>query len=59
MDTPSAGSGAVDLRCANVDCELFELKLEADEVVSTPGPQADRCAACGYFLEVYRGHPHF
>jgi len=42
-----------DLRCQNADCELFELKLEPDEVSPTPGAQPDRCASCGQSLEAF------
>lgn len=58
MDEPAgasaeAVSGRSDLRCANSNCELFELKLEADEVSPTPGAQPDRCASCGQPLEAF------
>jgi len=43
----------LDLRCANEECELFRLKLEADEVTPTPASQPDRCAACGQPLQRY------
>jgi len=42
-----------DLRCLNSDCDLFELRLEADEVAATPGSQPDRCASCGQSLRPY------
>ena len=42
-----------DLRCANRECELYELKLEADEVMPTPGAQPNLCAACSQPLEAY------
>ena len=43
-----------DMRCANQDCDLFQLKLEADEVAPTPETEPDRCASCGQPLEVYQ-----
>jgi len=42
-----------DVRCANRECELFELKPEADEVTATPGAQPNLCAACSQPLEAY------
>ena len=39
-----------DLRCANPECDLFQLRLEADEVAPTPGSEPDRCASCGLEL---------
>ena len=44
----------LDMRCANPDCDLFQLKLEADEVAPTPETEPDRCASCGQPLEVYQ-----
>ena len=43
-----------DLRCVNPECDLFELRLEADEVAPTPGRQPDRCASCGRQLGEYQ-----
>jgi hypothetical protein len=40
-----------DLRCANPDCDLYQLRPEADEVAPTPGTQPDRCASCGSELK--------
>jgi hypothetical protein len=48
-----AAQQRLDRRCANADCELFQLKLERDEVTATPQTEPDRCAACGQFLEVF------
>ena len=42
-----------DLRCLNDDCDLFELRLEPDEVAPTPGAQPDRCASCGRQLRPF------
>lgn len=44
-----------DLRCANSECDLFQLRLEADEVAPTPGAQPDRCASCGQQLRPFSG----
>ena len=44
-----------DLRCANPECDLFQLRLEADEVTPTPGAQPDRCASCGQPLHPFSG----
>ncbi|MBV8086934.1 MAG: hypothetical protein JO247_19170 [Chloroflexi bacterium] len=49
-----AESQPLDMRCANTDCDLFQLKLEADEVAPTPETEPDRCASCGQPLEVYQ-----
>jgi len=40
-----------DLRCHNLECDLFELRLEADEV---SGSKPSRCASCGGRLRSYR-----
>jgi hypothetical protein len=42
-----------DLRCHNAECDLYLLRLEADEVAETPGSQPDRCASCGQQLHPY------
>jgi hypothetical protein len=46
-----------DLRCLNEDCDLYQLRLEADEVAPTPGAQPDRCASCGQPLRPYSEAP--
>ena len=47
----------MDLRCANRECELFQLALEPDEVAPTPGEQPDRCASCGQQLRPFEPEP--
>jgi hypothetical protein len=42
-----------DLRCHNAGCDLYLLRLEADEVATTPGSQPDRCASCGQQLQPF------
>jgi|GEM_PF-5875814 hypothetical protein len=39
-----------DLRCTNVECDLYKVRLEADEVVDGEPP---RCASCGQRLKPF------
>jgi len=54
--TIAADTAHADMRCLNPDCELFELRLERDEVEPTPGSQPDQCVSCGQPLAEYRPH---
>jgi hypothetical protein len=48
---------AADLRCPNPECDLYQLRPEADEVAPTPGSQPDRCASCGQQLQPFSDTP--